>query len=85
MQAGRPGSSAPGSGGPQFYPPRGVGVGKARFFLTGSSSSSLVSGKVQGVCSDPQKGGPQAFALGLNLKAGLAHPPPKGSSHASTS
>ena len=30
----------------QFYPPRGVGVGKARLFLSGSSRSSLVSGKV---------------------------------------
>ena len=44
MQAGRHGSSAPGSGGPQFYHPRGVGVGKAT--SSGSSSSSLVSGKV---------------------------------------
>ena len=33
-------------GGPQFSHPRGVGVGKAHLFLPGSSSSSLVSGKV---------------------------------------
>ena len=35
-----------GSGGLQFYHPRGVGVGKALLFLSGSSSSSLVSGKM---------------------------------------
>ena len=32
-----------GSGGPQFYHPRGVGAGKACLFLSGSSSSPLVS------------------------------------------
>ena len=46
MPAGRQGGSARGSGGLQFYPPRGVGVGKACLFLSGSSSSSLVSGQV---------------------------------------
>ena len=33
----------PGASGPRFYPPRGVGVAKARLFLSGRSSSSLVS------------------------------------------
>ena len=33
-------------GGPQFYHPSGAGVGKAPLFLSGSSSSSSVSGKV---------------------------------------
>ena len=33
-------------GGLQFYQPRGVGVGKAPLFLSGSSSSSLAPGKV---------------------------------------
>ena len=36
-----------GSRGPQFYLPREVGVGKARLFLSGRSSSSLESGKVR--------------------------------------
>ena len=55
-----------------FYHPRGVGVGKARLFLSGSSSSSVVSGKVY---SNPQKGGPQTLALGLNQNAGLIPSP----------
>ena len=35
-----------GTCGPRFYSPRGVGVGKAHLFLSGSSSSSLVPDKV---------------------------------------
>ena len=35
-----------GSCGLQFYYPRGVGVGKDHLLLSGSTSSSLVSGKV---------------------------------------
>ena len=50
MPAGRQGSSDRGSHGPQFYHPRGGGggggVGKTRLFISGSSSASLVSGKV---------------------------------------
>ena len=42
MQACRQGRSD----GLQFYPPRGVWIGKDRFFLSGSSISSLVSGKL---------------------------------------
>ena len=72
MQAGRQGSSAQGSGGPQFYHPRGVGVGKARLFLSEGSSSSLVSG----VYSNQLKGGLQTLALGLNLNGGLIPAPP---------
>ena len=34
-----------GYSGLQFYHPKGVGVGKDCLFLSGSSSSSLVSGK----------------------------------------
>ena len=73
MQVGRHGSSAPriGSGGTQFYHPRGVGVGKVHLFLSGSSSSSLVSG----VYSNQQKGDPQTPALGLNLNADLIPSP----------
>ena len=32
----------PGSGGLRFYHPRGVGMGKACLFLSGSTSSSLL-------------------------------------------
>ena len=71
MQEGRHGSSAPGSGGLQFYPPRGVGVGKACLFLSGSSSSSWVSGY-------QQKSGPQTLALGLTLNADLVPSPTQG-------
>ena len=47
MQSGSQGNPARGgSGGLQTYHPRGVVVGKARLFLSGSSSSSLVSSKV---------------------------------------
>ena len=52
----------------RFYHSRRVGVGKAHLFLSGSSSSSLISGKVY---SNPQKGGPHTLALGLNMNAGL--------------
>ena len=55
-----------------FYQPRGVGVGKARLFLSGSSNFSLVSGTIY---SNPQKGGPQTLALGLNMNAGLTPSP----------
>ena len=43
MPEGRQGSSVPGLVGLQFCHPRGVGVGKDCLFLSGSSSSSLVS------------------------------------------
>ena len=57
----------------QFYHPRGVGVGKACLFLSGNSSSSLVSGKV---CIQIwQKGGPEILAFCLNLNAGLIPSP----------
>ena len=36
----------PGSGGLQLYHPRAVGVGENHLFLSGNSSSSLVSNKV---------------------------------------
>ena len=62
-----------GSGGLQFYHPRGVGVRKDCLFLSGSSSSSLVSGKV--CIQISKKGGPQTAALGLNLNAGLIPSP----------
>ena len=71
MQAGRHGSSAPGSGGPLFYHLRAVGVGKAHLFLSGSSSSS-VSVRCVGVYSNQQKGDP---GLGLKLNAGLIPSP----------
>ena len=63
------GSSAPGSGGLQFYHRRGVGVGKTLLFLSGSSSSSLVSGKV--CIQIHRRVGSQTLALGLNMNAGL--------------
>ena len=62
-----------GSSGLQFYPLRGVGVGKSCLYLSGSSSSSLVSGKV--CIQIHRRGGPQTLALGLNMNAGLIPSP----------
>ena len=61
MQVGRHRSSAPriwGSDGLQFYHPRGEGIGKVCFFLSGSCSSSLVC-----MYSSQQKGSPQVLKL----------------------
>ena len=55
-----------------FYHPRGVEKGKACLFLSGSSSSSLVSGKGY---SNLKKGGPQTIDLGLNMNPGLIPSP----------
>ena len=50
-----------------------VGLGKARLFLSGILSSSLISSKL--LCSNQLKGSPQTLALGLNLNAGVIPSP----------
>ena len=68
MQAGRQGTSARGSGGPQFYHPKESGWKKTTSSFLGVIAPPWCP---IGGYSKQQKGGPQTPALGLNLNAGL--------------
>lgn len=85
MQVDRQGSSAWGSGGPQFYHPRGVGVGKACLFLAGSGGSSLVSRTVCIQSAEGWSSNSCPWAESECRPHPIPHPVTWGSSHTSTS
>ena len=64
---------SPGSSGPQFYHPGDLPLPFWEWEL-------LLSIQL-GVYSNQLKGGPPTLALGLNLNAGLTHPPPTALRH----